>query len=200
MDTVNEKIEIFKNNCHQMAQEEADNLKKEIDSEINESIKLEIKKYQEETERNFNKKIDKIEKNYNSELFNQEIECKQNIVEKQKELQEDLKSEIYNRIVNFIDTDNYKEFLFNNVEQVINSCNLNNTQDAINSDIILYLTQKDFDKYKIEIETKFQCTMEVMDSSHLGGAIGETKNILVDNSLKTLIEENIKLVLLGEND
>lgn len=197
MDAVSNKIEIFQNNCYQMAQIEADNLRNEIDSEINENIKSEIKKYKEETERNFYKKIQKKEKNYNSEILNQEIECKQNIVEKQKELQEDLKTEIYNRIVDFINTDNYKKFLFNNIEKVIDNCKLNNT---VNSDIILYLTQRDADKYKDEIQTNFQCNIEIMESSNIGGAIGETKNILVDNSLRTLIEENIKLVLLEENN
>lgn len=191
MDAVNEKIEVFRNNCYQMAQIEADNLKKEIDSEINESIKTEIKKYKEETERNFNKKIEKKEKNYNSELFNQEIECKQNIVEKQKELQEDLKSEIYNRIENFINTENYKKFLLNNVTQVLQSCGLNN-------DIILYLTQRDFNKYGAEIKVAFNYNIEIMDDSNLGGAIGETKNVLVDNSLKNLIEESINTVLSEE--
>ena len=195
MDTVSRKIENFQNNCYQMAKIEADKLKKEIDSEINDNIKIEIKKYKEETERNFNKKIDKIEKNYNSEIFNQEIECKQNIVERQKELKEDLKAEIYDKIVNYIDTENYKKFLFNNIEQVINSCNLNNNQN-----VILYLTKTDFSKYKEEIKSEFQCNMEIMDSSNIGGTIGETENVLVDNSLKTLIEENINMVLLGEND
>lgn len=199
MDVISEKIENFRNNCYQMAQNEAERLKKEIDNEINENIKIETKKYQEEIEKNFNKRIDKIEKSYNSEIFNQEIEYKQNITEKQKELQEDLKSEIYTRIEKFVDTENYKKFLFDNIEQVIKSCDLHNSKQVVSdsnlNNVKLYLTQRDYNKYKDEVKTMYQCTIETMENIYIGGAIGETKNVLVDNSLKTLIQENIRLVL-----
>ena len=60
--------------------------------------------------------------------------------------------------------------------------------------MLQYILQKDFEKYENQIKTEFNCNVDLTSEELIGGCIGEnlSQNLLIDNSLKTLLTEEIK--------
>lgn len=179
------RLKEFEESCLGMASNEASVLKQEIEAEIEEQIKTEIEEYINRKNWNFNKTIEKLEKNYMKEVFKFQTDCKKEILIAKKEIDLDLKKEVTNAINNYTETEKYKEYLFNNISNAIN-CLENKDK------VILGLVNKDIIRYKDEIIQKFNVETKVIDDFYIGGCIIETDTIRIDNSLKNNIEEKMQ--------
>ena len=75
---------------------------------------------------------------------------------------------------------------------------MNNIENTIknieNSNSTIYLTEKDYSKYKKDIEKKFGFQVEKMEEDKIGGCIivDKLSKISIDNTILTNIEEQIK--------
>lgn len=186
MSTISEKIRKFEKNCIDMSDIETNELEQKIDKEINERIFEEIREYKNEAERNLKRKITKIEKEYNSEIFKINNHARLQVINKKQELNNQLKNEVKTRISNFTDEETYFIFLLKNIEQSISK-----VEPEENDIIKLGLTEKDINKYKESILNQYKVEIYSIDNNYIGGTIctNLTKNIYADNTLKLLIEE-----------
>ena len=183
---IDNKIKKFQNNCIETATREANSLKESIDNKINSKIEDEIASYREEAVRKYNRQISKLEKNYNSKIYELNNNSNISILNKRRELSDTLKLEVKLQILNFVNSDKYFEFLIDNIKSSI--LEIGKHGESL---VKIYLTQNDKDKYENKISSYFNFDIDSISNDFIGGSIcvGVTKNISIDNTLKTLIEE-----------
>ena len=106
-------------------------------------------------------------------------------------LKENINSMVESQIYNFIETYEYKNFLFRNIEKTLSKMDMNEC-------IEVYITEKDFYKFKDEIEKTFNVKLEKIENENIGGCvvIDSQNHISINNTLKTNIEEKIEKINL----
>ena len=188
MSTISEKISKFKETCSQMAINESNVLTNTINEEIEKNIKEEVLEYEKEKKKEHIKKIERLEQKHNSEIFQTENNARYEVLKKEDELKERLYNKVLNKIVEFTKGNEYKEYLKKNIEQTINSLNVEEN-DRIN----IKITNKDMNLFGKDLSSKYNIQFETIEDSYIGGSIGinSDKQILIDNTLKTQIEDSL---------
>lgn len=189
MDDLATKVKKFQDSCLKLAKEEANDLNLKIDSNIKNETEDEISKYEKEANHKWERQIYKLEKDFNSKVYEARNSSKIAIISKENELMNSLEQELTKRLYMFTDLREYDVYILNNVKEVLDSLDNKN-----NENVTIYLTQKDFEKYENQIKTEFNCNVDLTSEELIGGCIGEnlSQNLLIDNSLKTLLTEEIK--------
>lgn len=188
MSSIQEKIDTFRLNCYEMAVNDANELSASIEEKINKNIKDEIEVYEQEASKKCEKKSRRLEQNYNSQIFDEQNMARHAVIDAENAIKEDLRTTVTHKIKEFVNSEAYKNFLINNINKSLTKLKING------GDIIkIGITTDDFSKYKAEIEEKFNAQAEEISNKNIGGSIcvNESKNISVNNTLKTLIEENL---------
>lgn len=178
------KLKEFEESCLGIASNEAMELKKEIEQEIENQMKTELDEYSQRKEWNYNKTIEKLEKDYMKQVFNIQTDCKKEILNAKNEIYKDLKLEVINRIKEFTKKNDYKNFLLNTIKH-----SLEYTKS--NDKVILGLTKSDLDRYKTDVLKIRDVELKEIEDKYIGGCIVETDNIFIDNSLINSIEEKM---------
>lgn len=188
MSSIQEKIDIFRSNCYEMAVNDANELSASIEEKINKNIKDEIEVYEQEASIKCEKKTRKLEQKYNCQIFDEQNIARHAIIDAENAIKDDLRETVTHRIKEFVDSEEYKDFLINNIKTSLRKLKINE-----GNIIRIGVTINDFTKYKAEIEEKFNAKVEEISNKNIGGSIcvNEDKNISINNTLKTLIEENL---------
>lgn len=186
MDNIEEKLIKFEENCIKMSKEEATNIEMKIKDEIFDTINKETKKYENEIKVAIDKKIVKLEKQYNIKIYEINQKLKQEIIEEENAIKENIKDEVKKMLKEYTISNEYEEYLLKNIK---------NALDCIKKEgSIVYLTSTDYEKYKENIENKFNnVKVKSMEDFYLGGCKIENDDlkIIIDNTFKSLINENI---------
>lgn len=189
MSSIKEKIKKFETNCLDMSDIESRNLEEQIEKEIEEKIKEEIEEYKKDVSSTLERKIRRLEKNYNSEVFEINNDARKKIIEKKEELNKEIKEELKSKMIKFTDQKEYETFLTNNIKQAIKILNLKE-----NDILEIGLTSKDTNKFQNIIKEQFKADIFIINDKYIGGAIcnNVTQNISVNNTLDTISEEIVK--------
>lgn len=188
MSSIQDKIDIFRSNCYEMAKDEANELSISIEEKINKNIEEEVELYKQESNKKYEKKSRKLEQNYNCQIFKEENIAKHSIIDAENKIKNDLKITVTNKIKDFVNSEDYKSFLINNISSALDKLKIEN------GDVIkINITNNDFEKYKDEIKGQFDFEVLEISNKNIGGSIcvNESKNISINNTLKILIEENL---------
>ncbi len=193
MDDLTTKVKKFQDSCLKLAKSEA----LDLDNKIADNIKLEtedeLNRYRKEAKYKLDRQIYKIEKDFNSNIYEAKNSSKIAVISKEKKLMEALEQELVKRLYFFTDLKEYEIFLLNNISDVIEKL-----EKKENGEITIYITQKDYDKYLTIINKEFGCNVKITKKEIIGGCIGENinENLLIDNSLSTLLKEEISKINL----
>ena len=79
-----------------------------------------ISQYEEKKKINYEKTVQRIEKDFNKKVYNYEIQCKKEIIDEQRKLKENLKNEIRTKLAKFVEKDEYKDILIKSIDERIN--------------------------------------------------------------------------------
>ena len=183
---IKEKVNIIEESCKRLLKKDLAELNKNIECEIEKRIKDEIKEYQEKEEFAYNKKIEKMEKDFNKQLYSLEMECKKEILNQKSLIQKDLKKDIIQLMRKFTDTEDYKNFLMTRIDEVIKkNPNIENS--------ILGIVSKDNEKFADKIIQKYHIELKNIDDKYIGGCILEdsVQGIYIDNTISNSIDENL---------
>lgn len=188
MSSIQEKIDTFRLNCYEMAVNDANQLSASIEEKIKQNIKDEVELYEKEANEKCEKKLRKLEQNYNCQIFEEQNAARHSVIEAENEIKDDLKATVISKIKEFTNTQSYTNFLINNIKESLSKLKIEE-EDQIKIEI----TTNDMSKYKKEIEEKFNAKVEEMSNKNIGGSIcvNESKKISINNTLQTLIEENL---------
>jgi len=188
MITVEEKLEIFHKIVYREEEEKFQKALKELE-EMNlqalEDRRKELESHRDEIVR---RKISmaKIERN---EAMAKAIEKnKAQLRQKRKDLQDQLLREILKKADQFVDTDEYYEYLCENINKYL--------KEFENNEVVVYVREKDKESIKGCIKGLVAVTgksfvIETMSDEKIGGFVisNSEKTYNIDHSLKTLIEE-----------
>ena len=114
---INEKLQQFSQSLQDTSNKEYKQIEKEVDDEIKAGIEEEVQEYEEKKRINYEKTVQRIEKDFNKKIFNYEINCKKEIIDEGKRIKESLKLEAINRLKEFTEKEEYKDFLINSIEE-----------------------------------------------------------------------------------
>ena len=188
---INKKLDKIEKNCYELAKREYKFLKEDNDNIISEKVLEKVNSYKEELTKKYTNEISKIEREYNRNLFDYEMAERVKVNEFKQNLKENINSMVESQIYNFIETYEYKNFLFRNIEKTLSKMDMNDC-------IEVYITEKDFYKFKEEIEKTFNVKLEKIENENIGGCvvIDSQNHISINNTLKTNIEEKIEKINL----
>lgn len=118
---INQKLQRFGQSLEDASYKEYRQIQKKVDEEIKLSIEQEIKEYEEKKQVNYEKNVQRIEKDYNKKVFNYEINCKKQIIDEERKMKEMIKLEASNSLREFTKSEQYQEFLLNSIKERIRS-------------------------------------------------------------------------------
>lgn len=188
---VDKKIEKIEKTCYELAKKEQKDLKDNNDNNSNEKIALMIEEYKENLSKKYVDELSKINRENKRELFDFEKEEKMKVKQLKIDLTNNLLLKITNEFESYTNTDEYKQYLLNNIQNTLRKFKSAN-------DCIIYITQKDYDKFSLEIQNTYNLKIEKMENENIGGCIivNNVEKISIDNTLKTNIQEEIYKVNL----
>lgn len=183
------KMEKIKKSCMETARKELIILKQENDSFSNEQINQMIDFYKEELANRYSNELNKIEREYNKDLFDFEMEERMRVNKFKKSLKDNIKSEVINELKKFVSSKEYEYYLIENINSVLKKIKYSNN-------CLICITEKDYEKYNDILKSKFNLKVEKMDDDNIGGVIiiDENSKISIDNTIKNSVEEKMNAV------
>lgn len=180
--TIEEKLQHFQSLCYQDATERSEKML----NDYTESLRNILEEHKVDARRQADMQVEaeaeKIERDINKQLSIEQINIKRIYSRKQEELKAMLFNELRNKLALFLDSKDYPEFLETLVKQAV--------EFADGAPITIYLDPSDADKLnRFALHTGAE--LRTAEHSFLGGIQAEipSRNILIDNSFKTKLEE-----------
>jgi vacuolar-type H+-ATPase subunit E/Vma4 len=188
MITVEEKLEIFHKIVYREEEEKFQRALKELEEMNLQALEDKRKELEAHRDEIVRRKISmaKIERN---EAMAKAIEKnKAQLRQKRKDLQDQLLKEILKKADQFVDTDEYYEYLCENINKYL--------KEFESNEVVVYVREKDKESIKGCIKGLVAVTgksfvVETMSDEKIGGFVisNSEKTYNIDHSLKTLIEE-----------
>ncbi len=188
MITVEEKLEIFHKIVYREEEEKFQRALKELEEMNLQALEDKRKELEAHRDEIVRRKISmaKIERN---EAMAKAIEKnKAQLRQKRKDLQDQLLKEILKKADQFVDTDEYYEYLCENINKYL--------KEFESNEVVVYVREKDKESIKGCIKGLVAVTgksfvIETMSDEKIGGFVisNSEKTYNIDHSLKTLIEE-----------
>lgn len=182
-----EKIKVFQESCQRLLNREVAELSKKIDTEIEQQIKDELQEYQEKEEFAYQKKLEKLEKDYNKQMYALEMECKKDVLNQKKNIQKELNKEVIQILKDFTKTPEYESFLMQRIAESMQK--LENTNHAV-----LGLVKQDEERYGNRIRENYKIQIKIMEDKYIGGCILEDDiaGLSIDNTIQNSIDEKLQ--------
>ncbi len=180
--TIEEKLDHFKTLCFDDARQRSDKML----SDYTESLKKILEEHKRDAGRQADMQVaaetEKIEREINKQLSIEQINIKREYSRKQEELKSMLLSELRNRLALFMDSSDYQKYLEREVKNAL--------AIAGTAPITIYLDPSDREMIN-RLSMHTGARIEPSDTTFLGGirAVIPDKNILIDNSFQTKLEE-----------
>lgn len=180
--TTEEKLEHFQGFC----MEDARNRSAKMLDEYMNALEQTFSEHQEDSKRHARMQLqwetEKIEREINKKLSIEQINLKRTLGHKNDELKDKLLVEVTDMLEHFMDTPEYQKLL---EAQVANAKKV-----AGSEELIIYMDPVDEDKVR-HIAFHQNMNIKVSEYSFMGGtrAVIPSKNILIDNSFQTKLEE-----------
>lgn len=180
--TIEEKLQHFQSLCFQDARERSDKML----NDYKESLKKTLEEHKIDAKRQADMQVDaeleKIERDVNKQLSIEQINIKRIYSDKQEELKRMLFSELRNELALFMETAEYVKLLKELILQAL--------AFAGGAAMTIFLDPSDASKLNM-LALITDAELGVSDYSFIGGIQAEipSKNILIDHSFKTKLEE-----------
>lgn len=188
MITVEEKLEIFHKIVYKQEEDIFLNALKELEEANEKALEEKRKELESLRDEIIRRKINmaKIERN---EAMAKALEKnKAQLRQKRKDLQDQLMKEILKKADHFVETDEYYEYLCENINKYL--------KEFESNEVVVYVREKDKESIKGCIKGLVAVTgksfvIDTMSDEKIGGFVisNSEKTYNIDHSLKTLIEE-----------
>ena len=189
---ISRKLEKIKNNCINTAKQENAELKLENDKTEKELLEKMITEYELEVQKKFENEINKLNRDYNKNIFNYDMESRRKLTKFKDTLILYVHKILIERFVQFSGTEEYKEFLRNNVRQVLSKVNSNES-------CTIFITNKDMEKYGNDLKNEFGVEVQIIDDNYIGGCmlVNDSERVSIDNTLKNNISERMRNIIIA---
>lgn len=198
----NKKLDKIEKSCYETAKIEHRLLKEENDNIISEKVLNKVDSYKNNLVKKYSDEINKIDREYNKNIFDYEVNKKKEINEVRENLIQEIENEVIESLKRFVDTPEYEQYLkriTSNLELLFEE-----------GEFTIYLTEKDYEKYCknymnnenmksclcVKKTEKSYIKIDKISNDYIGGAIivDEQNKVSRDNTIKTNIEQEIKKI------
>ena len=183
MNSIEKKLKKFEEDCYKLANQNRDELEEKVNLKISKAIQDEINEYRNKLAKKKKNTLTKMEKDFNSELWEIENECKKRLIEEEKKMKEELFLDVCNQMKQYVDNAEYEEFFINNILVAVN--NLGSTEN-----LVVSVTRKDKDRFLDKI-MDFSENIEIIDDSYIGGCIVKNNSEIINNTILMNLKERI---------
>jgi V/A-type H+/Na+-transporting ATPase subunit E len=180
--TLDEKLELFYN----AAMENATNQNIQIIDEYKKSLQVIYDDYKKEALRkaeiNLKSESENLVREKNRTLSNESLKLKRTVSEKSAELTDKLFEDVKRKLYDYMKTSNYFDLLCSQIKHA--------KDFALGDEITLYINPSD-ENLKTSLESNTGVNLTISARDFIGGtrAVIHSKNILIDNSFFTKLED-----------
>ncbi|MCI8416319.1 MAG: hypothetical protein HFI33_02255 [Lachnospiraceae bacterium] len=180
--TIEEKLQHFEEYAMEDARGQSARLVEECQTAMETIFQEHKEKKLRQKDLHIKTETEQIIRDNNKELSQEQIQIKRTVRKKTEELKDKLFVELRNQLCSFMDTPAYSAMLVRQIQEAL--------EFAAGQEIIIYIDPADSSR-KMELEAKVQAPLTISQYSFFGGmrAVIPSKNILIDQSFETKIEE-----------
>ncbi len=180
--TTEEKLQNFYTASIESAQKDAQALLDEHKAALDKIFQEHQEMKNRQAEAELKAEADKIKRETNKKISAAQLAIKRSLSKKQEDLKEQLFVEVRNKLTAYMDTPDYEQFLYQKCRQAM--------EFAAGEEVILYIDQAD-SIHQHSLTQKLGVKPELSREIFMGGmrAVIPSKNILIDNSFKTLLAD-----------
>ena len=189
---IEKKLKNVEDNCINLAQKDADELKKATEKERDEKIADFISKYKEELEMKLNKEMANLNKNYNHSIFTLKKEGQIKVENFKKSKIRELKNKILDKYNDYKNTEEYKYDLISRIKATMGKA-------GEGSRIEIMVVENDYNNYIEMLKNEFvNIDIKQLSNDYIGGCIifNKDKKMLIDNTIRTVLEEELGKVVI----
>ena len=189
---IENKLKNVEDNCINLAQKDADELKKATEKERDEKIADFISKYKEELEMKLNKEMANLNKNYNHSIFTLKKEGQIKVENFKKSKIRELKNKILDKYNDYKNTEEYKYDLILRIKATMGKA-------GEGSRFEIMVVENDYNNYIEMLKNDFvNIDIKQLSNDYIGGCIifNKDKKMLIDNTIRTVLEEELGKVVI----
>lgn len=196
---IDKKIEKIEKNCIDTAKKELNALKLENDDISEQKILEKVNSYKEELAQKYETEVNKIQREFNKNTFEYEMNEKKKISDYRQSLINEIQNKIVAEFQNFVRTPEYAQYLRHEIAFMQMMIGYNKCT--------IFITENDYDRFYDEyVRTKeslnrndpefINVTLDKISNEYIGGCIilDEINKVSIDNTLKNNIAEEIKKI------
>lgn len=189
---INRKLEKIKNNCINTAKQENAELKLENDKVEKELLEKMVTEYELEVQKKYENEINKLNRDYNKNIFNYDMESRRKLTKFKDTLILYVHKKLIEKFIQFSDTEEYRDFLRNNIRQVLSKV-------SSNGDCTVYVTNRDMERFGNDLRNEFNVELQTIEDSNIGGCmlINDSEKVSIDNTLKNNISERMRNIIIA---
>jgi len=189
---IEKKLKNVEDNCINLAQKDADELKKATEKEHDEKIADFISKYKEELDMKLNKEMANLNKNYNHSIFTLKKEGQIKVENFKKSKIRELKNKILDKYNDYKNTEEYKYDLISRIKATMGKA-------GEGSRFEIMVVENDYNNYIEMLKNEFvNIDIKQLSNDYIGGCIifNKDKKMLIDNTIRTVLEEELGKVVI----
>jgi vacuolar-type H+-ATPase subunit E/Vma4 len=189
---IEKKLKNVEDNCINLAQKDADELKKATEKERDEKIADFISKYKEELDMKLNKEMANLNKNYNHSIFTLKKEGQIKLENFKKSKIRELKNKILDKYNDYKNTEEYKYDLISRIKATMGKA-------GEGSRFEIMVVENDYNNYIEMLKNEFvNIDIKQLSNDYIGGCIifNKDKKMLIDNTIRTVLEEELGKVVI----
>ena len=111
------KLQDFEKSLNRISNEDYNKIEKKIEEEIQAGIREELSEYENKKQIAYDKYVQKMEKDFNKEIFNYEMNCKKEIIEEEKKIKNLIKKDAINLLKEYTQKPEYEQFLIKSIKE-----------------------------------------------------------------------------------
>ena len=189
---IEKKLKNVEDNCINLAQKDADELKKATEKKKKKKIADFISKYKEELEMKLNKEMANLNKNYNHSIFTLKKEGQIKVENFKKSKIRELKNKILDKYNDYKNTEEYKYDLISRIKATMGKA-------GEGSRFEIMVVENDYNNYIEMLKNEFvNIDIKQLSNDYIGGCIifNKDKKMLIDNTIRTVLEEELGKVVI----
>ena len=192
MDEPKEMLEELREGCIMQAKQEANEMSQQIDQKMEQEIQEQMDEYEKKQNFRLQRELKRLEKKFNSQKFEIDKEAKVAFLEKQNDIRKACIQAIEEKMKNFVQTEEYREFLLKNIRSAIEKTNGDENGHHF---VKISITEQDNEKYANDIKQVFpDIELATIPNRWIGGCqcFHKISNVMIDNTIKSLIQEKME--------
>ena len=189
-DLDNIKLEKIEKNCYEIAKKQLKEMQENNNKAIAEGVETKLNEYKNHLASKFEDESKRLKRDFNREVYEFEMSTKARINSFKKQMKDNMFSRVEEKINAFVDSDEYKGYLFSNIKASFEKHSLDSNE------VTIYVTEKDIGRFGEEIKETFKTNVETIPNENIGGSvvIDRNKKISIDNTIRTNVIDKIESI------